>query len=107
VVTLLEREVIAVQFQPANIANRSIETQRTQAISSEEFHQVAKLLELAKFWSVQPVILLESEGRGWIMEGREGDSYRLIHRTHPDASLVAVSRRMVQMSGLDLPEGFR
>jgi len=103
VVTVSGRTVAATEFVPSNIAKRSVKNASSRTITRAQFDDVASQIESADFWTADAVRVFESEGTGWVFEGRRGTSYRAITRTHPDQRLAKVARVLVELSELSVP----
>lgn len=94
----------AIEFEPFNVALRTIKSTHSKVISPVQFQEIASGFESAGLWVVDPVQVLESEGSSWTLEGRRDNSYRVITRTHPDLALVNTGRLLVSLSGVPLPD---
>jgi hypothetical protein len=92
------------QRQPWRLTSKSERT-----VAAAEIVAFAESLERAEFWSA-PSMKTQSGAvaEPWVIEAREGSSYRAIARSGGvDESLREVARAMVRLSGAPLPERMR
>jgi hypothetical protein len=105
IATVGERAASLTEFLPFNVAIRSIKQVTSANISSAQFLDLVSRLESANFWSVDAVRVFESEGSGWTFEGRRGQLYRTITRTHPEGPLANAGKFLAELTGAPVPAG--
>lgn len=103
VVTVNRSSATAVQFLPFNVADRTVSHRTSKPISAADFRTISTCVESAAFWTSDAYRVFESEGRSWTFEGRRGDSYRALTRTHPELNLANVAKLLVELSGMAVP----
>lgn len=104
VVTITPDAAVGATFGPRTGAQVVLDRNVSAPVSADAFGRLRQLLDGASFWTAKPFTDLEGEGTVWVIEGRRGDSYKVITRVTPDPALADAARMMLKLSGLPTPE---
>lgn len=104
IVTVSDFVATAVQFMPPNEAVLTVSRRASAAVTPANVAQLRDQLDRTSFWKAKPFVDLEGEGTIWLIEARDGDSYKVVTRVTPEPGLAEFARIMVRFSGLTIPD---
>lgn len=104
VVTVSADSVAVVRFSPPNEKPLAISQKASISVTSEWVDRIRREMEEVSFWSARAFVDLEGEGNVWVIEARQGGSYKVVTRVAPEAALANTAIGLIEMTGLSVPE---
>lgn len=107
VVTVTADAITTSQFAPPNVQTQTVARRSTIPTTPSVIKTLSDRLDESSFWQTAPFKELEGEGTVWVIEARQGSSYKAVTRVAPDSQLTRVAMSILELSDLPVPNELR